>query len=72
MLDQPDRPNLKVLTGATARRVIFKEGLVSVDSSDDGVIQADGVEFEHTGAVHVVHAKREVVLTAGYGIKSFN
>lgn len=47
------RPNLALITRALARRVIF-----------DGA-RATGVEIERGGAVEVVHADREVVLSAG-------
>lgn len=63
---------MKVLTEATAQRIIFKEGPIVADSSGNYVIQAEGVEFKHGGAVHIVRAKREVVLTAGYALESFD
>jgi choline dehydrogenase-like flavoprotein len=47
------RPNLTVLTGAHARRVVF-EGR-----------RARGVEIRHDGATRVVQARREVLLCAG-------
>ena len=47
------RPNLTLLTEATARRVVF-----------DGA-RAVGVEFDKDGARRVVRARREVVLCAG-------
>ncbi|TBU27831.1 GMC oxidoreductase [Dichomitus squalens] len=51
-----DRPNLKVLTAAYVNRVLTKK------EGDDVV--ATGVEFEHGGNVHVVHAAKEVILCA--------
>lgn len=48
-----DRPNLTVVTGAQANRVVF-EGRRAV-----------GVEYERDGAVHVAHAAREVILSGG-------
>ncbi|MGW0812754.1 GMC family oxidoreductase [Streptomyces viridiviolaceus] len=48
-----DRPNLDVVTGATAHRLLF-EGERCV-----------GVEFGVQGRVHTARAAREVVLTAG-------
>ncbi|KZV83135.1 alcohol oxidase [Exidia glandulosa HHB12029] len=51
------RPNLTVLTGALACEVIFQE-------SAKGLI-ADGVKFRVGDAVHIVAAKREVVLSTG-------
>jgi choline dehydrogenase len=47
------RPNLTVLTGAHARRVVF-EGTRAV-----------GVEYLKDGAVHLAHATDEVILSAG-------
>lgn len=47
------RPNLKVLTGAQATKILL-----------DGTT-ATGVEFVHQGKGHRVHATREVVLSAG-------
>ncbi|XP_052129178.1 glucose dehydrogenase [FAD, quinone]-like isoform X1 [Frankliniella occidentalis] len=50
------RSNLKVLTGATARRVVI----------DQRSKRATAVEFTDTdGKTHVVKAKKEVVLSAG-------
>ncbi|KAI1783604.1 GMC oxidoreductase, partial [Ganoderma leucocontextum] len=51
-----DRPNLKVLTGAYVNRIVTKKG--------GEVVVATGVEFEHGGQVHVVHAAKEVILCA--------
>jgi choline dehydrogenase len=48
-----ERGNVEVLTGATARRVVF-----------DGPL-AVGVEYEHDGVLHTVVADREVILSAG-------
>ena len=61
LLQKPDRPNLKVLTKAKARKIIFSHGV----ADPTGLVEADGVEFEYEGVVHTVHAKREVVLAAG-------
>lgn len=47
------RPNLAVLTGAAAMRVLF-----------DGD-RATGVDYAHDGAVRTVHAVREVLLCGG-------
>lgn len=47
------RPNLRVLTGARARRIFF-EGR-----------RAAGVELEVGGVVRVANARREVILSAG-------
>ncbi len=47
------RPNLDVLTGCLATRVLF-----------DGR-RATGVEFRHRGAAHTAFARAEVLLTAG-------
>lgn len=48
-----DRPNLKVLTEALASQIVL-----------DGNT-AKGVKFLHNGQSHTVHAKKEVVLSAG-------
>lgn len=54
-----DRPNLKVETGATARKVLI-EG-----SSDGAPAVAVGVVYNKDGIEYEVRAKREVVLAAG-------
>lgn len=64
-LEKPDRSNLKVLTFATARRVIFKEDS-NVSDGKERLEEAEGVEFEYNGATHIVKAKHEVILAAGY------
>ncbi|MER5435893.1 FAD-dependent oxidoreductase [Streptomyces sp. NPDC002588] len=48
-----ERPNLTVLTSAQARRVVIEDG------------RATGVEIGRNGAVEVVRADREVILSAG-------
>lgn len=47
------RPNLHVLTGALARRVMIEDG------------RAAGVEIELDGKVQTIRAEREVILSAG-------
>lgn len=47
------RPNLTLLTEATATRVLFEDG------------RAVGVEYRHDGLIHVARANREVVLCGG-------
>lgn len=47
------RPNLRVITGARARRILF-EGK-----------RASGVEFSQGGETRVLHARRECILSAG-------
>lgn len=47
------RPNLKVITGALARRVLFEGN------------RAVGVEYEAEGQIQTARARREVVLSAG-------
>ena len=47
------RPNLKVLTEALACNVILKDDT------------AMGVKFRHGGSTHEVHAKREIIVSAG-------
>ncbi len=48
-----NRPNLEVITGALSRRIVF-----------DGK-RASGVEFSRGGSTRTLHAKREVILSAG-------
>jgi choline dehydrogenase len=48
-----DRPNLRVITGAQATRVLF-----------DGT-KATGVEYQQDGARHTISARREIVLSGG-------
>ncbi|KAL0952821.1 hypothetical protein HGRIS_007046 [Hohenbuehelia grisea] len=62
-LPNRDRPNLKVLTEAIVSRVLFDKA----HSGPNAV--ATGVEFLNDGALHVVHARKEVILSAG-AIKS--
>ncbi|MGB5694489.1 MAG: GMC family oxidoreductase N-terminal domain-containing protein [Polyangiales bacterium] len=52
--EAPERPNLTVLTGARAHRVVF--------SAEK---RARAVEFEHGGALRRVAASAEVILCAG-------
>ena len=47
------RPNLKVITGARARRILFAGK------------RAGGVEFRQGGEIHSLRARREVILSAG-------
>lgn len=47
------RPNLQLVTGALVHRVVF-----------DGK-RATGIEFSRSGPVEMVHAAREVILSAG-------
>jgi choline dehydrogenase len=56
------RPNLRVMTGALARRILFEPG-----RAENGDIRprAVGVEFERDGRRQVVRASREVVLSCG-------
>jgi choline dehydrogenase-like flavoprotein len=56
-----DRPNLVVLTAAYVNKV------VTSGSDAEGDITVTGVEFTHANGetVHVAHAKKEVVLSAG-------
>lgn len=60
-LNKAGNANLKVLPFATARRVLFRNA--TVEGSEDLV--AEGVEFDSEGLVHVVRAKREVIIAAG-------
>ncbi|CCM05264.1 uncharacterized protein FIBRA_07474 [Fibroporia radiculosa] len=51
-----DRPNLKVLSEAYVNKIIAQK---------DGEVVATGVEFEHGGVIHRVHATKEVIVSAG-------
>ncbi|RDB15490.1 Glucose oxidase [Hypsizygus marmoreus] len=53
-----DRPNLSVLVNANANKLVFDE------KSTDGLL-ATGAEFEYEGKVHVAHAKKDVIVSAG-------
>ncbi|KDQ10631.1 hypothetical protein BOTBODRAFT_35960 [Botryobasidium botryosum FD-172 SS1] len=54
------RENLKVLTNAPSSRLIFAPA-----GGEHGEVQADGVVFTHGGEIYTVHARREVILSAG-------
>lgn len=47
------RPNLRVITGALARRIIVSDG------------RATGIEYSHKGKIHRLDASREVILSGG-------
>jgi len=50
------RPNLTILTGALARRIVIERG------------RATGIEFLRGGLIHTAHAEREIILSGGaYG-----
>jgi len=51
------RPNLRVVTGALARRVLLRQA--------DGLTRATGVEALVQGTVQTFHARQEVLLAAG-------
>ncbi|HCH23176.1 MAG TPA: glucose-methanol-choline oxidoreductase [Oceanospirillaceae bacterium] len=51
------KPNLSVVTGAQATRILFADEVVAN--------KATGVEYVSRGQVGQVHAKREVILSAG-------
>ena len=48
-----DRPNLKVITGATVKRVILEGN------------RAVGIEYLHRGGIEIIRANREVLLCGG-------
>lgn len=50
---------LQVLTEAHAARVLFADETVGND------LVATGVDFIHDGKTYTVHAKKEVILSAG-------
>ncbi|GLB44236.1 putative (gmc) oxidoreductase [Lyophyllum shimeji] len=54
-----NRPNLTVLLGALASRIIF------ADESDNLGLTATGLEFIHQGNRYVVNAQKEVILSVG-------
>ncbi|KAF8330357.1 GMC oxidoreductase [Cantharellus anzutake] len=54
------RPNLKVLTNAPVTKIIIP----ATNTPEDDVV-ASGVEFEHGGDIYDVHAKKEVIVSAG-------
>ncbi|RFU24646.1 hypothetical protein B7463_g11689, partial [Scytalidium lignicola] len=56
-LPNSKRPNLSLLTGSTANKIIFEQG--------DGKIIATGVEFTNNANTYTVHCTREVLLCAG-------
>lgn len=51
------RPNLVVRTGAQVLRIVLRD-------TEDG-LRATGVEYMRNGVRHIVHARREVLLSAG-------
>ncbi|KAJ7048088.1 GMC oxidoreductase [Mycena amicta] len=58
-LPNKERKNLVILTEATVARVLFAE------SAPGKELTATGVEFIHDGKTLQVHAKKEVILSAG-------
>jgi choline dehydrogenase-like flavoprotein len=54
-----EKPNLTVITGATAARILFQEEQVVGD------VVAEGIEYSKDGRLFNVHATREVILSAG-------
>ncbi len=48
-----DRPNLTVLTGAEANRIVVKDG------------RATGLQYTHKGKTTIANAEREVIVSAG-------
>ena len=59
-LPNKDRPNLTVMVDAHVYNILTKK-------AQNGAVHATGVSFAHDGGVHNVHAKREVIICAGYG-----
>ncbi|KAI0353068.1 GMC oxidoreductase [Trametes cingulata] len=57
-LPNKDRPNFHVLVSAHVNRILPA-------SDDDAEFTAEAVEFEYQGQVYTVHAKKEVILSAG-------
>lgn len=58
-LPNKDRPNFVVLLYAHVARVVLDP------SADGSQYTATGVEFLHEGKQHTVHAKKEVIISAG-------
>ncbi|KAF8179476.1 alcohol oxidase [Pholiota molesta] len=54
-----DRKNLTVLVSSQVTKINLHK------DSADGIATATGVQFVHEGKAHVVHAKKEVILSAG-------
>lgn len=61
-LPNAGRQNLTVLTHAWANKVL-------TTSDENKTVKATGVEFEHGSKVHIVRAKKEVILCAGLVIR---
>ncbi|RDB23961.1 Versicolorin B synthase [Hypsizygus marmoreus] len=59
LLPYQNRPNLIVLPQALVARVLFADNVAG------GELTATGIEFSHEGKIHVVHARKEVILSAG-------
>ena len=59
-----DRPNLKVLCNALVCKVVTKKN----EGEDESLVIGTGLEFEYDGKSYIVHASRDVVLSAGYGL----
>ncbi|TCD63183.1 hypothetical protein EIP91_005880 [Steccherinum ochraceum] len=54
-----DKPNFKVLLNATAGPLVLE------NPEEGGDVVATGIEFIHGGQTYVVHARKEIVLSAG-------
>lgn len=52
------RPNFTVLTSAQVHRILTA-------NASDGNVTATGVEFVNGGKKYVVHASKEVIISAG-------
>ncbi|KAH7929134.1 alcohol oxidase [Leucogyrophana mollusca] len=57
LLPNADRPNLVVLTGARAQKIIV--------AADQNLLSASGVRFTHNNSIYEVYATLEVILCAG-------
>ncbi|KLO04946.1 GMC oxidoreductase [Schizopora paradoxa] len=58
-LPNKDRENFKVLPDAHVNRIVIKS------SGNNSDVEAEGVEFEHQGQIHIVKASKEVIISAG-------
>lgn len=58
------RPNLRVVTGALAHRVLLDEAVGGEATSQAGP-RATGIEYQQDGSLHRLRARHEVILSAG-------
>lgn len=56
------RPNVRIITGATVHRIHF---VSASNTSSSNTKLATGAEFSHDGAIMNIYANKEVILAAG-------